>query len=104
MASALELQMLAQIRDAGLPEPTREYKFHATRRWRFDYAWPDRMVALEVEGGTWSRGRHVRGAGFRKDCEKYNAATVSGWRVLRVTGEMVNDLSAVECVKRALGV
>jgi hypothetical protein len=40
-------------------------------------------VALEVEGGVFSRGRHVRPAGFIADCEKYNAAAIAGWRVVR---------------------
>ena len=74
---------------ARTPEPEQEYRFHKTRRWRFDFAWPDAMVAVECEGGTWSRGRHVRGKGFEKDCEKYNEATAQGWRVFRVTAGML---------------
>lgn len=75
----------------GLPEPVAELRFAPPRRWRFDWAWPDNKVALEVEGGVWTRGRHTRGAGFIKDMEKYNAATVLGWRVLRcVPGELLS--------------
>lgn len=76
---------LATIKAEGLPEPTAEYRFDAVRRWRFDYAWPENMVALEVEGGIYSHGRHVRGKGYLNDMHKYNAATIAGWRVLRVT-------------------
>jgi very-short-patch-repair endonuclease len=72
------------LRSVGLPAPVREHRFHAVRRWRFDYAWPSEKVALEVEGGVWTGGRHTRGAGFVGDMEKYNAATVAGWRVVRV--------------------
>jgi hypothetical protein len=72
------------LRSVGLPAPVREHRFHLVRRWRFDYAWPEQMVALEVEGGVWTGGRHTRGAGFLGDLEKYNAATVAGWRVVRV--------------------
>jgi len=67
----------------GITEPHREYRFHPSRRWRFDYAWPSRMIALEIEGGVWTGGRHTRGAGFLGDMEKYNAATLMGWKVLR---------------------
>jgi len=74
----------AWCRVEGLPAPTPEYRFHDTRKWRFDYAWPKRMVALEVEGGVWMRGRHTRGSGFVKDMEKYNQAALMGWTVLRV--------------------
>jgi hypothetical protein len=77
---------LARLAGAGLPAPVREYRFAPPRKWRFDWAWlPPIALALEVEGGVWTRGRHTRGAGFLKDCEKYNTATLLGWRVLRVT-------------------
>lgn len=72
------------LRSVGLPTPVREHRFHAVRRWRFDYAWPEQRVALEVDGGVWTGGRHTRGAGFIKDMEKLNTATVAGWRVVRV--------------------
>lgn len=62
-----------------------EYQFHPKRRWRFDYALPQQRIALEVEGGVWTQGRHTRGSGFMGDMEKYNTASVMGWRVLRTT-------------------
>jgi very-short-patch-repair endonuclease len=68
---------------AGLPVPVPEFKFHPTRRWRFDYAWPDRRLAVEIEGAVWVNGRHTRGAGYLGDMQKYNSACVMGWRVLR---------------------
>jgi very-short-patch-repair endonuclease len=75
-----------------IEEPTTEYKFHPTRKWRFDFAWPDKLIALEVEGGVWSNGRHTRGSGFVKDMEKYNEAGKLGWRVFRFTpSEMKNN-------------
>lgn len=69
----------------GLPLPTPEFQFHHERQWRADFAWPspDHMVILEVEGGTWTQGRHTRGSGFRADVEKYNAAAAAGYRLLR---------------------
>jgi very-short-patch-repair endonuclease len=75
-------------RVAGLA-PEREHKFHPVRRWKFDFAFPEKMLAVEVEGGTWNMGRHTRGSGYVKDLEKYNAATILGWRVLRYSTEMV---------------
>lgn len=101
--SELEESMALQMRAVGLPEPVREYRFHPPRRWRFDFAWPDRMLALEVEGATWARGRHTRGSGFALDCSKYNQAVLDGWRVLRVTGEMVGSGEALGLVERAVG-
>lgn len=72
-----------------LPPPVREFKFKHGRRWRFDLAWPARSVAVEIEGGSWIRGRHVRPKGYAADCEKYNEAARIGWIVLRYTPEMV---------------
>ena len=100
--SQLEATFALQLRTSGLPEPEREYRFHPTRRWRFDFAWPDVMLAVEVEGGTWSQGRHTRGSGYAADCEKYNEAALLGWRVLRFTADMVNNWSALETVREAL--
>ena len=79
-----------------LPAPETEYRFHPKRRWRFDFAWPKMKLAVEVEGGTWSGGRHTRGGGFAKDCEKYNAAVMLGWRVLRFTSGMIKRGEALE--------
>lgn len=78
----------------------REHRFHTVRRWRFDFAWPDEMLAVEAEGGLHNQGRHLREYG--KDCEKYNEATLAGWRVLRVTAEQIHDGSALEWIERAL--
>ena len=102
MTSHLEFTLDQQIAAAGLPRPEREHRFAPPRRWRFDFAWPARRIAAEVEGGTWSRGRHVRGRGFEADCEKYNAAALAGWRVLRFTGAMVEDGRALATIEEAL--
>lgn len=64
-------------------ECVKEHKFHPTRKWRFDYAIPSHKIAVEVEGGVWTGGRHTSPKGFLGDMEKYNTATVMGWRVLR---------------------
>ncbi len=62
-----------------------EFYFTVTRQWRFDYCIPAHKVYIEVEGGVWSGGRHVRGKGFVNDMEKYNAAAAQGWRMIRIT-------------------
>ena len=116
--SALEDTLAQQMEWAGLPVPEREYAFAKPRRWRFDFAWtwveqgptignsPRRTIrwlAVEVDGGTRSQGRHVRGSGYEADCVKLNEAALLGWTVLRVTGEMVEDGRALRLVQRALG-
>ena len=100
--SALEDELAQQMRYAGLPEPVREAMFHPVRKWRFDFSWPDAMLAVEVDGGTWAGGRHSRGGGYTGDCVKYAEAMLLGWRVLRVTGDMVRDGRALRYVEMAL--
>lgn len=68
--------------DPALPVPQAEYVFHPDRKWRLDYAWPDLLIAVECQGGTYIRGRHSRGAGQADEYEKHNAATMLGWSVL----------------------
>lgn len=77
--------IVSLCRAAGLPEPVPEYRFHPKRRWRFDYAWPLQKLALEIEGGIWTEGRHTRGAGALADLEKYSEAAILGWRIIYCT-------------------
>lgn len=86
----------------GLPKPETEFKFHPTRKWRFDYCWPNSRVALEVEGAVWVHGRHTRGSGFIKDMEKYNEAGKLGWRVFRFTPQQLRKGQAQTFMKEVL--
>lgn len=81
---------------------TREHRFAPPRRWRFDFAFLPGKIAVEIDGGTWSGGRHVRGAGYRKDCEKLNAAAAMGFRVFRLTTEMASDPEQVAAIMAAV--
>ncbi len=75
-----------------------EYRFHPIRKWRFDFAIPDYMIAIEIEGGAHVQGRHNRAAGFIKDMEKYNTAALMGWRIFRFTPQQTGlclDLMSV---------
>lgn len=73
-----------------LPPPQRQLAgVIPGRRFVFDFAWPDARLLVEVDGGTWSQGRHTRGDGYESDCFKCNAATIAGWRVLRFTAAQV---------------
>lgn len=108
-----EETMALHIRAHKLPDPEREYKFHPTRKWLFDFCWPDKKVACEVDGGTrgfWNKktgvlmfGDHATGQGVDDDNEKRNTAQLMGWMVLRVTTKQVQSGEAVQWVKQALG-
>ena len=81
--------LLTWIRRAGLPEPVSEYAFDKVRGWLFDAAYVDQYLAIEIDGGVYSGGRHVRPKGYEGDCEKINEAQAQGWRVLRITPQML---------------
>lgn len=105
MSSMIDALVDAQAKAAGWPKPEREYRFAAPRRWRVDYYWPTWVcqgteatfsylkrhepLAVEIEGGVFSRGRHVRPTGFLKDCEKYNTMAAMGIRLIRLTPQQV---------------
>lgn len=76
-----------------------EYKFHAERNWRADFLITGTKILIEVEGGIWSGGRHTRGKGFIADMEKYNAAAVMGFKVLRFSTEQVKSGSAIKQIE-----
>lgn len=102
--STLERALAWQIAaDPSIPVPVRELVFAKPRRFRFDFAWPDRKLAVEVDGGTWSSGRHTRGAGYRADVDKHNLAVANGWRVLRFTAEHVNNGTALSLIAQLVG-
>jgi len=86
----------AYFKQEGLPEPVFEHMFHPTRKWRFDIAWPEYKLALEVEG---LNGRHQRTAGFLKDVEKYNEAIRMGWLVSRCINKDLCLLETVNLIK-----
>ena len=100
--SDLERDFCFQLAAARVPQFVTEYQFHPERRWRFDVAWPVYKLAVELEGGVWSRGRHTRGQGFINDCDKYNAAALMDWKVLRFTRKHVDDLTALDTTREAI--
>lgn len=102
--SALEHHLAASMALLGLPEPEREYRFHPTRRWRMDFAWPSVMLAVEIEGGIYRGGGHTHVKDLKRDMAKGNAAALLGWRVLRFHGDQVRSGEAVETIRQALTV
>lgn len=98
MSSHLEDRFETKWREIGGPPMYAEFKFHPTRKWRFDFAHPASRTAVEIEGATWAGGRHSRGSGYAADCEKYNAAGLAGWTVFRLTGGMV-DADRLKAIK-----
>ncbi len=98
--SELEEALWMQICALGLPEPEREFRFHNTRRWRFDFAWPDKKIAIEVQGGLWRGGSHVTSRGVSRDIEKHNHAVELGWTILYATRETITSGEALRLIER----
>lgn len=111
-APDLEGDLRTQLERAGLTDgliPTNRDapQFHlkppgCRNPFRFDFAYPQRMLAIEVEGGSWVGGAHSRGKVFERDCVKYNYAVLQGWRILRFTTDMITDGRALDTIRRAL--
>lgn len=116
--SPLELSLKFQL-DAMGHDYVREYKFareqldtnekirdglakRNLKDWRFDFAFKHERIAVEVEGGTWSGGRHTTGKGFEDDCEKYNRAALMGWTLLRFTGNHIKTGHALTLIDEAI--
>lgn len=103
--SRLEAEFERLLKISKITGYQREYKFHEKRRWRFDFAWIERKIAVEVEGLTHygkATGRHQSLKGYTADCEKYNTAILEGWRVMRFTEPMLKNLQAIEMTKKIL--
>lgn len=77
-----------------------EYLFHPTRKWRADFLISNTKILIEIEGGIWSGGRHTRGTGYIGDMEKYNAAIILGFQVLRFSTQQVKSGSAVQQIEQ----
>lgn len=83
--AAARFKMLCKVE--GLPMPVTEHYFAKQalgRNWRFDFAWPEEWVALEVQGGIWRKGGGAhQGKGHERDIEKLSAAQRLGWKVMQ---------------------
>lgn len=102
--SELEDRLGMQIKAMCLPVPVREYVFASPRKWRFDFAWSDYKIAVEIEGGIYSsRSGHRSYTGIKRDIEKYNEAALLGWLVIRVTREMIESGAAIDVISKILG-
>lgn len=100
--------ILNRLYRVGLPTPQTEYKFArdivgnqkgvrerlkkiGLKDWRFDYAYPEKKIAIEYEGGVYIQGGHTRGGKYTDDCQKYNKAQFLGWKVFRITIKHLED-------------
>ena len=104
-SSHLQAKLVAAIKAAGLPPVQTELKFHPVRKWRMDVSFLDYQLSIEVQGGTYSHGRHSRGPQMHNDYDKLNAAQLLGWRVLYFDTKHIKDIdTTVETIRQMLKV
>ncbi len=100
--------LLFDLKQERLLTPVTEHEFARSlgRKWRFDAAYVEEKIAIEIEGGTgWKRdapSRHLTPSGFSEDARKYNEASILGWVLIRLTPTMLRDGSALDFIERAL--
>jgi very-short-patch-repair endonuclease len=92
----------AAVKAALHVECVKEFRFHPIRKWRYDYAILEHKIALEVEGGVWTEGRHTRPRGFLGDIEKYNSGTIMGWMILRTTPDRLLTKGTIDMLRLAI--
>lgn len=96
-----ETTLLFQIKASGLPTPETQYKFHPERKFKADMCWPLILFIVEVDGGVWlPKGGHTSGVGYTHDRIRDAEAFLLGYRVLRVTPDMIKDGHAIFYIKR----
>ena len=102
--SQTEEALAGQFRQAGITGWEREYRFHPVRKWRFDFAFVEQKIGIEVEGlaKPGKKSRHTEIAGYREDCRKYNEAIRLGWKLLRFEQSMVASGEALRVIEQVL--
>lgn len=100
--SKLEEKLALQIEEAGLPKPTREFRAIPGRKFRYDFAWIEHRLLIEVNGGTYARGAHSTGTGIARDYIKIRLAQDNGWKIYPFDGNSIRSGEAVEIIRQAL--
>ena len=86
-----EFDLHCRVKLHPVNHPVREYVFHATRKWRIDFAWPHLKLAVEIESSV-----HRIKSRFAGDIPKYNELQKQGWTLLRYTRQMVEAGTAID--------
>jgi len=100
--SRLEAKFALFWQSLGGPALEREFRFHAERKWRADFANVESRTLMEIEGGIFIKGggRHNRAAGFIADAEKYLEAFLAGWNVVRLTEAQITAPNIERIIRR----
>lgn len=93
-----------QLELSGITGWVREHRFHPSRMWRIDIAFPEIKLAVECEGmgPKGQPGRHQLTQHVHSNTEKHSALAVLGWRLIRVTGRQIDSDHAIRWIAGAL--
>jgi very-short-patch-repair endonuclease len=79
--SGFERLVYSFLREAGLPAPILQYEVRiGPQRFRLDMAYPEKRVAIELDGAV-----HLRQDVWEADHVRQNALVNGGWTILRYT-------------------
>jgi len=95
--SPLEAALELQLRALKLPLGWRQYQPILNRRFRLDFAWPERKLAVECDGMV-----HRIKERFESDAERHNVLLDAGWKVYRVTGKMIRSGASAAMLEKLL--
>lgn len=102
-ASELEAVFRDLCREAGLPQPVRQFDAGDRDGWvgRVDVAYPDQRLLIELD----SRRHHAASSDLESDRRRDNQLVAAGWRVVRITWEQLTQRPAevVGLLSRLLG-
>ena len=102
MTSALENLFAFQLDSAGLTGYVREFAAIPGRKFRFDFAFVQERLLIEVQGGVWNGGAHGRPTGITRDMDKLNQAQIHGWKVLQFDTKMVKSGVGLEFTEQLI--
>ena len=97
--------LCGQLRVCGYGDFQVEYRFATSidRQWEWDIAWPERLIAVEVDGGIWVAGAHGHPTTIMRNMEKRNWAARLGWRVLSFDTTQAKNGEALRFIEAVLG-
>ena len=98
--AALELDLLAIVERAGLPEPERQHPLRllSGETIHLDIAWPAIRLAIEP-GHSWWHGGDL---GQRRDQARDRACSAVGWQVIRYDEQAARRAAATASELRAV--
>jgi hypothetical protein len=82
----------------------REFVFAPPRKWRADWRVKDTRILIEFEGGLFAKNKigHGNVGGILRDIQKYNAAAIAGWTVIRITPKFIPNGQALKWIEDAI--